>query len=238
MPNELERIRNNNFKSNKSYLCCFIVFISSLLLTTSLNEFTLLSAPLWYFKKNKSILLNEVIIMMIVLHTLSFPFIIFIRMMKTFNVERRLLLILYSTLTGLMVLLLIFKFVFFGGIEKNEESIYFILEFGILFVISNLMEGTTHLLSNKIIPSFVKVCYINNRYIISYSSVFGKILGGLIFCILCLIEGNNTPFKDTYIFRFNSLIFSIMTIISFIIFVSSYKKLRVRAIAKLLYISD
>ena len=238
MPNELERIRNNNFKSNKSYLCCFIVFISSLLLTTSLNEFTLLSAPLWYFKKNKSILLNEVIIMMIVLHTLSFPFIIFIRMMKTFNVERRLLLILYSTLTGLMVLLLIFKFVFFGGIEKNEESIYFILEFVILFVISNLMEGTTHLLSNKIIPSFVKVCYINNRYIISYSSVFGKILGGLIFCILCLIEGNNTPFKDTYIFRFNSLIFSIMTIISFIIFVSSYKKLRVRAIAKLLYISD
>ena len=175
---------------------------------------------------------------MIVLHTLSFPFIIFIRMMKTFNVERRLLLILYSTLTGLMALLLIFKFVFFGGIEKNEESIYFILEFVILFVISNLMEGTTHLLSNKIIPSFVKICYINNRYIISYSSVFGKILGGLIFCILCLIEGNNTPFKDTYIFRFNSLIFSIMTIISFIIFVSSYKKLRVRAIAKLLYISD
>ena len=180
----------------------------------------------------------SVITIIIVLHTLSFPFIIFIRMMKTFNVERRLLLIFYIILTVLMVTLLICKFLILGGFDYNEESFYFILGIVTIFVISNLIEGTTHLLSNKIIPSFVKICDINNRYIISYSGVLGKILGGLIFCILCLIEGKNQPFSETYIFRYNFLIFSSMTIISFIFFVLSYKKLRVRAIAKLFYISD
>ena len=37
MPNELEIIRKNQFKNNRSYLCSFFVFISTLLLTTSLN---------------------------------------------------------------------------------------------------------------------------------------------------------------------------------------------------------
>ena len=238
MPNELERIRKNDYKNNKSYLSSFIVFINILLLTTSLNEFTLLSAPLCFYKKDKNIEINDVIILMIVLHLFSFPFLIFFRMMITFNVERRFLLILYAILSGLMALLLLFKFLFFGGIESNDDSFSFILGLVILFVISNLIEGATHLLSNKIIPSFVKICNINNRFIISYSGVLGKILGGFIFSILCLIEGQNTKFSDTYVFRFNLLIFSIMTIISFIGFIFSYKKLRVRAIAKLLYISD
>ena len=238
MPNELERIRKNNYKNNKSYLCSFISFINTLLLTTGLNEFTLLSAPLCFYKKDKNITINDVIIIMIVLHLFSFPFLIFLRMMISFNVERRFLLILYAILTGLMALLLLFKFLFFGGIERNDDNFCFILGFVILFVISNLIEGTTHLLSNKIIPSFVKICSINNRYIISYSGVLGKILGGFIFSILCLIEGQNIIFGDTYVFKYNLLIFSSMTIISFIGFIFSYKKLRVRAIAKLLYISD
>jgi hypothetical protein len=74
--------------------------------------------------------------------------------MKTFNVERRLLLIFYIILTVLMVTLLICKFLILGGFDYNEESFYFILGNVIIFVISNLIEGTTHLLSNKIIPSF------------------------------------------------------------------------------------
>ena len=242
MPNELERIRRNQFKNNRSYLCSFFVFISTLLLTTSLNEFTLISTPLYFLKENNKgkLIVSEkdVIIILMILHIFSFPFIIFIRMMKTFNVERRLLLIFYSILSGLMILFLISKFIWFGGFDHNEDSVYFILSIILLYVISNLIEGTTYLLSNKIIPSFVKVCHINNRYIISYSAVFGKILGGLIFCILCLIKKENVQFKDTYVFKFNNLIFTGMTIISFLSFVISYKKLRVRAIAKLVYLND
>ena len=52
----------------------------------------------------------------------------------------------------------------------------------------------------KIIQS--KFFLINNRYIISYSAVFGKILGGLIFCFLCLVRKENVQFKDTYVFDF------------------------------------
>ena len=242
MPNELARIRTNNYKNNRSYLCSFFVFISTLLLTTSLNEFTLLSIPICFLTIDQRKNFNKseiwVITIIILLHTLSFPFIIFFRMIKTFNVERRLLLAFYIILTVLMATLLICKLLVLGGLYQNEGHIYYVLGIVIIFAISNLMEGTTHLLSNKIIPSFVKICNINNRYIISYSSVFGKILGGLIYCILSLIEGKNEPFFENYIFRFNFLIFSSMTIISFIFFVSSYKKLRVRAIAKLFYISD
>jgi len=55
MPNELARIRKNNYKNNRSYLCSFFVFISILLLTTSLNEFTLLSIPICYLTKNQNL---------------------------------------------------------------------------------------------------------------------------------------------------------------------------------------
>ena len=107
MPNELERIRKNQFKNNRSYLCSFFVFISTLLLTTSLNEFTLLASPLCFLTKNHKddLMISEkdVIIIIMILHILSFPFIIFIRMMKTFNVERRLLLAFYVILSCLMI---------------------------------------------------------------------------------------------------------------------------------------
>ena len=159
-------------------------------------------------------------------------------MMKTFNVERRLLLAFYAILFCLIIAFLIIKLFLLGGFEHNENSFYFILSIILIYVISNLIEGTTHLLSNKIIPSFIKICNINNRYLISYSSVFGKILGGLIFCLLCLIQNDNTQFRDSYAFKFNNLIFSGITIILFFFFLISYKKLRVRAIAKLVYLND
>ena len=245
MPNELERIRKSNYKNNRNYISSFLVFISTLLLTTSFNEFTLLSAPLFFLSKitrnNKDILVlteESVIIVIIVLQILSFPFINFVRMMKAFKVERRLLLIFYSILSGLMITFLILKYFLFGWLDHNDDSIFFILGIIILFCVSNLIEGTTHLLSNKIIPFFVKFCKINNKYLISYSTGVGKILGGLIFCAICLTESENTEFAQTNIFKYNLLIFSSITIILFVFFLIFYKKLRVRAIAKIFYIND
>ena len=108
----------------------------------------------------------------------------------------------------------------------------------ILFIVSNLIEGSTHLLSNKIIPSFVKFCNINNKYIISYSTVFGKIIGGLIFSLICLLDEHNTFYQKTKIYEYNIILFSSLTIIFFSFFILSYKRLRIRAISKLFYISD
>ena len=222
LPNELERIRNSQFNSNRSYLCSFFVFITILLLTNSLNEFVLISIPSCFIAINNN---NKLVII-------------------TFNVERRLLLYFYATLFGVIIIFLICKILFYQDLDVNEENIYdnknILYRAGIifLFLLSNLVEGTTNLLSNKIIPSFVKICHINNRYLISYSTVFGKILGGLIFCILCLMDDKNTIFEDTNIFTYNIWIFSFLTIILFIFFIFSYKKLRVRAISKLFYIND
>ena len=248
LPNELERIRNSQFNSNRSYLCSFFVFITILLLTNSLNEFVLISIPSCFIainNNNKLVIYEfDVILILMVLQILSFPFIIFFRMFITFNVERRLLLYFYATLFGVIIIFLICKILFYQDLDVNEENIYdnknILYRAGIifLFLLSNLVEGTTNLLSNKIIPSFVKICHINNRYLISYSTVFGKILGGLIFCILCLMDDKNTIFEDTNIFTYNIWIFSFLTIILFIFFIFSYKKLRVRAISKLFYIND
>ena len=251
MPNELERIRKNHFTNNRSYLCAFYVFISILFLTNAINEFILISVPICFLTskkiktKDKPILHElNIVIIIFVLQIFSFPFIIFIRMMKTFNVERRLLLIFFAILSGLMIFFIICKIFFYQKLDNSVNNIYstenilYQAAIIIVYILSNFIEGTTHLLSNKIIPSFVKICNINNRYLISTSTVFGKILGGLIFCILCLMDNGIPIFEKTHIFKYNVFIFSTLTIILFIFFVFSYKKLRVRAISKLFYIND
>ena len=254
LPEELDRIKKNQFKNNKSYLCSFLVFIISLLLTNSLNEYILLSLPLCFLKKNKKIFENEVILSITVLEIFAFPFIIVFRIMKSFNIERRLLLIFYLILYFYIIGFSTCKYLFFKNITEEVYTLKNILyRFGIMtiFVISNLIEGTTNLLSYKIIPSFVKICKINNKYLISYTTVIGKIIGGVIFSILCLMDNSNkndddydndnylnSPFEKTNIFKKGTYIFCGLTIISFFIFCLCYKSLRVRAISKLFYISD
>jgi hypothetical protein len=254
LPEELDRIKKNQFKNNKSYLCSFIVFILSLLLTNSLNEYILLSLPLCFLKpitkENGNLLSiseNEVIISIIVLEVFSFPFIIFFRIMKAFSIERRLLLIFYFILYIFILAFSTCKYLFLKDLETKTYSIKNILyRLGIIiiFILSNLIEGTTHLLSYKLIPSFVKICHINNKYIISYSTVIGKIIGGGIFSILCLMDKDNeykleqNPFSTKNIFKKGIYIFCCFTIASFIILCFCYKSLRVRAISKLFYISD
>ena len=254
LPEELDRIKKNQFKNNKSYLCSFLVFIISLLLTNSLNEYILLSLPLCFLKKNKKIFENEVILSITVLEIFAFPFIIVFRIMKSFNIERRLLLIFYLILYFYIIGFSTCKYLFFKNITEEVYTLKNILyRFGIMtiFVISNLIEGTTNLLSYKIIPSFVKIFKINNKYLISYTTVIGKIIGGVIFSILCLMDNSNkndddydndnylnSPFEKTNIFKKGTYIFCGLTIISFFIFCLCYKSLRVRAISKLFYISD
>ena len=249
MPNELERIRKNNYKNNRNYLCSFHVFISILLLTNSLNEFILLSIPLCFLYQGEFGILylwkKDAILIVMALQIFSFPFLIFLRMMKTFNVERRLLLIFYSILFGLMGIFLFLKLMNFINLQDNldfnlyeTKNVLYRMGMVILFIVSNLIEGSTHLLSNKIIPSFVKFCNINNKYIISYSTVFGKIIGGLIFSLICLLDEHNTFYQKTKIYEYNIILFSSLTIIFFSFFILSYKRLRIRAISKLFYISD
>ena len=256
LPEELDRIKKNQFKSNKSYFCCFIVFVITLLLTNSLNEYLLLSLPLCFLRSNiydtkNSILENEVILSITLLEIFSFPFIIVVRMIKSFNIERRMLLIFYLLLYFLIVGFSACKYLFLKHLDEKTYSlknVLYRLGIIIIFVISNLIEGTTHLLSNKLLPSFVKICCINNKYLISYSAVIGKTLGGIIFSVLCLMDNFSenkdkeskdfSPFEKTNIFKKGTYIFCGFTVFAFFIFCICYKSLRVRAISKLFYISD
>ena len=258
LPEELNRIRNSQFKNNRSYLSSFLVFIVSLLLTNSLNEFIILSAPLCFIEYNEkyyegassplSISENMVILSITILLLFSFPFIIFFRMMKAFNIERRLLLTFYFVLYIFLIICSITKFLSFEKYSKDLTSIGNIsykLSLLIIFIFSNLIEGTAHLLSYKLIPSFVKICKINNKYLLSYSTVIGKTIGGLIFCSLCLIDDklegrkdDNSPFSKTNVFNKSVYIFCGITIIAFFILCICYRSLRVRAISKLFYIND
>jgi len=247
LPHELDRIKKNQFKNNRNYICPLFLFIISLLLTNSLNEFIFLSMPLNFLKYNDNeqliILENDVIIAITVLQIFSFPFITFIRMMKTFNIERRLLLIFYLLLYFMMIGFSVCKYLFYNDLREDiysfkSLSYRFILL--IIFILSNLIEGTTNLLSYKIIPPFVKICHINNKYIISYSTVIGKILGGALYIVLFITENRkeNQIFENTNIFKQSTYIFCGFTIVSFFILCLCYRYLRVRAISKLFYISD
>ena len=247
LPHELDRIKKNQFKNNRNYICPLFLFIISLLLTNSLNEFIFLSMPLNFLKYNDNeqliILENDVIIAITVLQIFSFPFITFIRMMKTLNIERRLLLIFYLLLYFMMIGFSVCKYLFYNDLREDiysfkSLSYRFILL--IIFILSNLIEGTTNLLSYKIIPPFVKICHINNKYIISYSTVIGKILGGALYIVLFITENRkeNQIFENTNIFKQSTYIFCGFTIVSFFILCLCYRYLRVRAISKLFYISD
>ena len=136
---------------------------------------------------------------------------------------------------------------YYSNQNYSIGDIIYLFSILIIYILSNLIEGATHLLSCKIIPSFVKICHINNKYFLSYSTVIGKTIGGLIYSVLCLmdesftikeIDIDNNPFSQTYIFQKDIYIFCSITIISFFILCFCYKSLRVRAISKLFYIND
>ena len=197
LPEELDRIRKNQYRNNKSYLCIFLTFILSLLLTNSLNEYILLSIPLCFLNINNNkctVKENELILSFTILKIFSFPFIIFFRIMKMFVIERRLLLILYLILYFFIIgfsTCIYFLYDKFDDDIYSSKNLLYCLGILVIFILGNLIESTTHLLSDKLIPSFVKICHINNRYLISYSSVIGKILGALIFCGLFIIDNIN-----------------------------------------------
>ena len=252
LPKELIRIKNNQYNSNRNYICPFFVIVTSLLFTNSLKEFILLSMPLFFLEVKDNytyqISENNVTITIIILIILSFPFINFIKMIKAFNIERRLLLICY----GVLVLVNVIVFItlqFFGSDGKTEPEkekgnlclTINIIVFAIIYILSNLVEGATNLLSYKIIPSFVKICHISNKYIISYITVIGKILGGIIYIVLLINDKYSDKVIDiqrTSFFKHSPMIFLVFTIVSFLTLLFCYKSLRVRAISKLFYIND
>ena len=225
---ELEIIKKMRNYSNSVFRKSCLVFLLSIFFSHNLNEYMLLMEPLSLKKRFKkgfedNTINNLIIIIFVVFQIFSFPFLIFIRILTKFDIERKLLLIFYIiilctiVITSILVLLKI--------IIISEEKI--LLIYFLIFIINNCIDGATHLLIDKIIPPFVKFFGINIKYIFAYSIFVSKAFGGLNFYVINLMDNDDSTYSIT--------IFGVIIACVLISLLFSYTSLKVRAFAKLRY---
>ena len=232
--NELEKIKRNQINNNKVFRKSFIVFVLTLFLCNMINEYILIKTPfileeLQLDKSDKSdnnlqklVVTSSFILLLI----FSFPLIVFCRIIKKFDIERRLLLIIYILVLFILVGIGLYKYSEFG--QKKPLLLIIFLT----FLLNNCLDGITHLLIEKIIPSFAKICGINMKYLFSYSIHIGKAFGGInFFFIFFFFYQQDKKILD----NFESIFYIGITLIFFIISFIFYQSLRVRAFTKLRY---
>ena len=229
--NELERIRRNETSNNKVFTKSFIVFALTLFLCHMINEYILIKTPFIleeflgeFFENKKKWLVTPSFIILLIF---SFPILVFCRIIKKFDIGRRLLLISYLLIFFSLVGIGLYKYYIQ---DMKIQKMPFLSIIFVTFLLSNLLEGITHLLIEKIIPSFAKFGRKNMKYIFSYMIHIGKAFGGINFFLFKKLEK-----KVDYI---ESIFFVSMTFIFFIISLICYKSLRVRAFAKLRFSQD
>ena len=227
--NELERIKRNQINNNKAFRKSFISFILTLFLSNMINEYILIKTPFFLENiLNRKLKQNnwEIATAFILLLVFSFPLIIFFRILKKFEIGRRELLIVYILVFIFLISIVIYRFINLG---TNKPLLAIIFS---TYLFNNCLEGITHLLIEKIIPSFVKFCGVNMKYLFSYSIHIGKAFGGIIFFLfyLFLYQENKNLLK---VDNFESIFFLGLTFIFLSISFIFYHSLRVRAITKL-----
>ena len=131
----------------------------------------------------------------------------------------------------------VYKFKFNDEDENKQKPLLAIIF--VTYLLNNCLEGITHLLIEKMIPSFAKFCGKNMKYLFSYFSHIGKAFGGIsfFFFYLFLYENKKEKNNEKYfnIDNIESIFFITITFIFFIISLICYSSLRVRAFAKLRY---
>ena len=228
--NELEKIKNNQINNNKAFRKSFLSFIITLFLCNMINEYILIKTPFILRKIYPKFEMQKIIVpaTFIILILLSFPLIVFCRIIKKFDIEKRLLLIFY-----ILVFIILVSIFLFNHFEKSDKK-YFLSVIFVVYLINNFLEGITHLLIEKIIPSFVKFCGKNMKSLFSHSIHFGKALGDFSFFLFYFFLDNT----DNKLGKIEAVFFMSLTFIFFIISFACYKSLRVRAFAKLRYFEN
>ena len=228
--NELERIKRKQINNNKAFIKSFILFILTLFLSNMINEYILIKTPFFLekildnkIKENKWVIATSFVLLLL----FSFPLLVFCRIIKKFEIGRRSLLVVYIIVFIFLVGILIYKIID----PNNNKPLLAIIFFTYLF--NNCLEGITHLLIEKIIPSFVKFCGVNMKYLFSYSIHIGKAFGGIIFFLFYFFLYKKNEKNLFYVDNFESIFFLGLTLIFIIISFISYHSLRVRAFSKL-----
>ena len=230
--NELERIKKVQINKNNSFIKSFLAFIITLFLCNMINEYILIKLPFLLDKVTDKVIQNNkwiVAIAFILLLLFSFPLIVFCRIIKKFNIERRLLLVIYILVLLIMISIGIYKYI------NPQQKKPLLLIIYVTYLLNNCLEGITHLLIEKIIPSFVKFCGIHMKYLFSYSIHVGKAFGGIIFFFFYLFLYKKNDKELFNLDNFESIFSISITFIFFIVSFICYRSLRVRAFAKLRY---
>ena len=221
-PLELDRIKQNQLKNNKTFFRTIIVFILFLNISNMINEFILLLVQIrikknGYFDESSKDDddIKNILFFVLFYQLIASVFSIIFTKSSFKNINRKLLIIL-----NLYLLLSISAMLY--ALIKNNKSFNFKLFFFIIvlsiFATNDLIIGLTSLFSDKIVPSFIKFCCFNVKYLISYISTLGKLLGGISFSImLYLIEHKiiNNKKKIFIIFVMSYDVLSLFWFISF-----------------------
>ena len=236
--NELEKIKRKQINNNKAFRKSFFAFIITLFLCNMINEYILIKAPFILEKIMKIDSFEQkykklvVAIAFLLLMIFSFPFIVFFRLIKKFDIERKFLLVIY-----LLILLILVGLGVYTFISPSEQRPLLLIIFSI-YLFNNCLEGITYILIEKIIPSFVKICGINMKYLFSYFMHFGRAFGGINFFLFYFFLYNYKGLKLFNLDNFECIFFLSLTFIFFIISLICYSSLRVRAFSKLRYYED
>ena len=114
----------------------------------------------------------------------------------------------------------------------NFEQFFLIVIF-FIFAADDLIIGLTSFFSHKIIPPFIKFFCFNVKYLLSYISTFGKLIGGISFSVMMSLIEKNTFNNQKIVLTFLFIIYDCLIIICFIILCLNYKSLKMRALSKL-----
>ena len=241
--NEIERIKKNQINNNKSFRKSFLAFVITLFLSNMINEYILIKTPFILEKvtdignKDKKWIVATTFILLLLS---SFPLIVFCRIIKKFDIGRRYLLVIYFLIFITLIVTGVYKFKFNDEDENKQKPLLAIIF--VTYLLNNCLEGITHLLIEKMIPSFAKFCGKNMKYLFSYFIHIGKAFGGIsfFFFYLFLYENKKEKNNEKYfnIDNIESMFFITITFIFFIISLICYSSLRVRAFAKLRYYDD
>ena len=234
LPKELERIKKSQFQ-NKTFLKTISTFIAILFFSNCIHEYIIYMIPSCILLVNENIFYHDenkeyiFLIAMIIIFISCFPFITIYKMRSKGNIGRKFYLLLYILINLCIISLIICTY-------YDIKIFVYLMLIGFIFLIINLIIDSTHLISKEIIPSFVKIYGFNVKYILSYINIIGKIIGGILFCVLTYFEANKKNYELKNYIKYSGITFCAISVVGLVILCLGYFSLRIRALSKLRYL--
>ena len=229
-PKELNKIKHNQLKnSNNTFFRTILVFVLLLNISNMYNEFILLLIQIYHnvFLSDQDI--KKTLYSLLIILIISFLFSTGFTIISKKNIERKYLIIL-----NIFLLLNISAILFFliTGIDFGKW--FCLIDILLIFITNNIIIGITSIFSERIVPPFVKFCCFNVKYLISYISTIGKLLGAISFSVMIFFYEKNIEkeSKNKY-FNIFAGMFNFLTLVCLIILIINYNSLKMRAISKI-----